>query len=506
MLLMQAQESDAWYWMKKHRLFSWQRTVTTLMMMWMIISSQKKNDLALNVEPVFEADECGCIRHLKFDEGPHHTDHVHDKSHIGKIESNDEAGTVLVTNQSLHPSVIHDSEDTRELAEITRNRMLLKMQSPLSLFKEVKEMEEIFDQMNNEVDKNTVDKQCAEIEKKNLLIENENLIVNCFVDSTAVMIVEKSRCLDLEADMSKVHDESKLISKLEGECLNLQLKYQHLQESFDNNKSHTVQEAPDFNSFFKIKNLEHQSCSGIWTQAVQNIDGQFCNSDLEVAFRKQTYALFVNKDLLEVFLDEVEKDHLCSACQLGKSKKFSHRPKSENTNMEVLHTLHMDLCGPMRVQSIKGKKYILVIMDDYSRFTWVKFLRCWHISTKVCSKNSLTKRRCRKTKSNTGWKQARTMRYSRKHPMFLWAEAVATACYTQNRSLIHTRHNKTPYELVHDKKPDLTFSEYLVLYAILQMIGEDLGKISSQKLTLGFSLGNALAGRAIESTMKKLVD
>ncbi|GJR04808.1 retrovirus-related pol polyprotein from transposon TNT 1-94 [Tanacetum coccineum] len=41
--------------------------------------------------------------------------------------------------------------------------------------------------------------------------------------------------------------------------------------------------------------------------------------------------------------------------------------------------------------------------------------------------------------------------------MFLWAVDVATACYTQNRSLIHTHHNKTPYELVHDKKPDLTF-------------------------------------------------
>ncbi|GJZ26291.1 retrovirus-related pol polyprotein from transposon TNT 1-94 [Tanacetum coccineum] len=70
-----------------------------------------------------------------------------------------------------------------------------------------------------------------------------------------------------------------------------------------------------------------------------------------------------------------EKDHLCSACQLGKSKKYSHKSKSENTNMEVLHTLHMDLCGPMRVQSINGKKYILVIVDDYSRFIWVKFLR-----------------------------------------------------------------------------------------------------------------------------------
>nr|GEX00171.1 retrovirus-related Pol polyprotein from transposon TNT 1-94 [Tanacetum cinerariifolium] len=65
-----------------------------------------------------------------------------------------------------------------------------------------------------------------------------------------------------------------------------------------------------------------------------------------------------------------EKDHICSASQLGKSKKYSHKPKSKNTNVEVLHTLHMDLCGPMRVKSINGKKYILVIIDDYSRFSW----------------------------------------------------------------------------------------------------------------------------------------
>ncbi|GKF87104.1 retrovirus-related pol polyprotein from transposon TNT 1-94, partial [Tanacetum coccineum] len=87
-----------------------------------------------------------------------------------------------------------------------------------ALFKEVKEMEEIFDQINNEVDKNTVDKQCTKIEKNNLLIENENLIVNCL--STQLLYdVDKSRCLDLEAGMSKVHDESKHISKFEGKCL-----------------------------------------------------------------------------------------------------------------------------------------------------------------------------------------------------------------------------------------------------------------------------------------------
>ncbi|GJX63217.1 retrovirus-related pol polyprotein from transposon TNT 1-94 [Tanacetum coccineum] len=70
-----------------------------------------------------------------------------------------------------------------------------------------------------------------------------------------------------------------------------------------------------------------------------------------------------------------EKDHLCSACAMGKSKKKPHKPKSEDTNQEKLYLLHMDLCGPMRVASVNGKKYILIIVDDYSRFTWVKFLR-----------------------------------------------------------------------------------------------------------------------------------
>ncbi|GJV02146.1 retrovirus-related pol polyprotein from transposon TNT 1-94 [Tanacetum coccineum] len=64
-----------------------------------------------------------------------------------------------------------------------------------------------------------------------------------------------------------------------------------------------------------------------------------------------------------------EKDHLCSACAMGKSKKKPHKPKSKDTNQEKLYLLHIDLCGQMRVTSVNGKKYILVIVDDYSRFT-----------------------------------------------------------------------------------------------------------------------------------------
>nr|GEW46904.1 hypothetical protein [Tanacetum cinerariifolium] len=161
-----------------------------------------------------------------------------------------------------------------------------------------------------------------------------------------------------------------------------------------------------------------------------------------------------------------ENDHLCSACLLGKSKKHTHKPKAENTNLEVLNTLHMDLCGPMRVQTINGKKYILVIVDDYSRFTWVEFLRSKDETPEVVIKFITQIQLVPRTPQQSGVVErrnrtlveaSRTMLIFSKAPMFLWAEAVDTACYPQNRSLIHTRHHKTPYELVHNKKPDLTF-------------------------------------------------
>ncbi|GKB43749.1 retrovirus-related pol polyprotein from transposon TNT 1-94 [Tanacetum coccineum] len=108
--------------------------------------------------------------------------------------------------------------------------------------------------------------------------------------------------------------------------------------------------------------------------------GQFCDSDLEVSFRKHscfhrrlnhlnfdTINDLARKDLVRGLPRlKFEKDHLCSACQLGKSGKATHQPKTINIIMEVLHTLYMDLCGPLRVQSINGKKFILIIVDDYS--------------------------------------------------------------------------------------------------------------------------------------------
>ncbi|GJW32418.1 retrovirus-related pol polyprotein from transposon TNT 1-94 [Tanacetum coccineum] len=197
-----------------------------------------------------------------------------------------------------------------------------------------------------------------------------------------------------------------------------------------------------------------------------------------------------------------EKEHLCPSCQLGKSKKSSHPLKTVNTNTEVLNTLHMDLCGPMRVESINGKKYILVIVDDYTRFGWVRFLRTKDETPEVIKKfiiltqcalnatvqylrtdngtefankiltefyesvgithNTSIPRNPQQNgvverQNRTLMEAARTMLIFAKAPMFLWAEAVVTACYTLNRSLIYTLHRKTYYELLKGKKPEVKY-------------------------------------------------
>ncbi|GJT77045.1 retrovirus-related pol polyprotein from transposon TNT 1-94 [Tanacetum coccineum] len=160
----------------------------------------------------------------------------------------------------------------------------------------------------------------------------------------------------------------------------------------------------------------------------------------------------------------------------------------------------MDLCGPLRVQSINGKKYILVIVDDYSRFTWVKFLRskdetpAFIINLLKQLQVGLNKTvRFVRTDNGTEFQNgvverrnhtlveaARTMLIFFKAPLSLWAEAVATACYTQNRSLIHTLHDKTPYELVHDKKPDLSFLCVFGALCYPKNNSEDLGKLKAK--------------------------
>ncbi|GJT90591.1 copia protein [Tanacetum coccineum] len=159
-----------------------------------------------------------------------------------------------------------------------------------------------------------------------------------------------------------------------------------------------------------------------------------------------------------------------------KARNPSHQPKPEDTETKRTIYLHMDLCGPMRVASINGKRYILVIVDDYSRFTWERFLRTKYEAPEAiikCIKNiqvRLNATVCNARTDNGTEFVNQTLRefYDNvgiSHQTFVArtpqqngvAEAINTASYTQNRSLIRLRYNKTPYELMQDKKPDLSF-------------------------------------------------
>nr|GFB75074.1 hypothetical protein [Tanacetum cinerariifolium] len=69
-----------------------------------------------------------------------------------------------------------------------------------------------------------------------------------------------------------------------------------------------------------------------------------------------------------------KKDHLCFACGQGKIHRKHHKSKTAFASNKPLYLLHMDLYGPMRVKSINGKRYVLAVVDDYLRYTWVFFL------------------------------------------------------------------------------------------------------------------------------------
>ncbi|GJX99397.1 retrovirus-related pol polyprotein from transposon TNT 1-94 [Tanacetum coccineum] len=233
------------------------------------------------------------------------------------------------------------------------------------------------------------------------------------------------------------------------------------------------------------------------------------------------------------------KDHLCSACERGKSKKASHPPKLIPSDYSKLELLHMDLCGPMRVASVNGKKYILVIVDDFSRFTWVYFLRSkdetpeiikkfiaqaqLNYKAKVCKirtdngtefKNATLKAYYEKLgimqqfsiartpqqngvverRNRTLVEAARTMLIFSRLPEFLWAEAVATACFTQNRSIINTRHNKTPYELLRGRKPNVEYFHVFGSLCYPTNDRDDLGKMKP-KADIGVFIGYSETSR-----------
>nr|GEX36383.1 putative ribonuclease H-like domain-containing protein [Tanacetum cinerariifolium] len=175
-----------------------------------------------------------------------------------------------------------------------------------------------------------------------------------------------------------------------------------------------------------------------------------------------------------------ENDHTCVACKKGKQHKASCKTKPVSSIDQPLFRLHMDLFGPTFVKSLNKKSYCLVIIDDYSRFTWVFFLATKDKTTPILktflsgleNQLSLTVKGIKREfsvpmtpqqngiaerKNRTFIEATRTMLADLLLPIPFWAEAVNTACYVQNRVLVTKPHNKTPYELLHGRTPSIGF-------------------------------------------------
>nr|GEU66301.1 Gag-Pol polyprotein [Tanacetum cinerariifolium] len=145
-----------------------------------------------------------------------------------------------------------------------------------------------------------------------------------------------------------------------------------------------------------------------------------------------------------------EKDHMCYACAMSKSKKKSYKPKSEDTNQrKTLSFAH-------------GSLWINAVVE-----------------------------RCNRTLIEA----ARTMLIYAQAPLFLWADAVTTTCYTQNWSIVHLRHGKTPYELLHNKLHDLSFFHVFGALCYPTNDNENLGKLQP-KANIGIFIGYAPVKKA----------
>nr|GEW79005.1 hypothetical protein [Tanacetum cinerariifolium] len=204
------------------------------------------------------------------------------------------------------------------------------------------------------------------------------------------------------------------------------------------------------------------------------------------------------------------KEHLCPSCEKGKSKRASHPPKPVPKSRQRLHLLHMDLCGPMRIASINDEapeviikflKMITVLLQspviiirtdngtEFRNQMLKEYFDTVDISHQMSSVRTPQQDGIVERRNRTLVEATRTMLIFSRAPLFLWTEAIATACFTQNRSIIHRRFNKTPYELINGRKPDISFRHVFGALCYPKNDREDIGKLGA-KGDIGFFIGS----------------
>nr|GFC61868.1 hypothetical protein [Tanacetum cinerariifolium] len=200
------------------------------------------------------------------------------------------------------------------------------------------------------------------------------------------------------------------------------------------------------------------------------------------------------------------KEHLCPSCEQGKIKRASHPPKHVPNSRQRLHLLHIDLCGPMRPASINGKRTDNGL--EFKNHVLKEYFDSVGISHQVSSICTPQQNKVVEQRNQTLVEAARTMLIFSRAPLFLWAEVIATVCFAQNRFIIHCHFNKTPYELINGKKPDILFLHVSEALCYPKNDHKDIGKLSAKGnigLFIGYSI-DSCAFRVYNQRTKKIME
>ncbi|GJU41696.1 retrovirus-related pol polyprotein from transposon TNT 1-94 [Tanacetum coccineum] len=236
------------------------------------------------------------------------------------------------------------------------------------------------------------------------------------------------------------------------------------------------------------------------------------------------------------------KDKPCSSCEKGKHHRASFKTIQTSSIKKYLHLLHMDFFGPITPKSINHEKYTIVIVDEYSRYTWVYFLMKESLAPETIMsfikrvknqndikvkqlktdngtefRNSIPVNFCdekwisqnfsspytpkqngvAERKNKTLIEAARTMLSGSVFSKQYWTEAVATACYTQNRSTIVKRHLKTPYEIFCKRISNIDFLYVFGCLVYIHNHKDHLRKFD-EKADDGYFFGYSLVSKAFK--------
>ncbi|KAI3735918.1 hypothetical protein L6452_15444 [Arctium lappa] len=257
--------------------------------------------------------------------------------------------------------------------------------------------------------------------------------------------------------------------------------------------------------------------------------GQFCDKDLEVNFKAKT----------------------CSVCLLSKASMQQswlwHRRLSHLNFRYINKLVSGKLVKGLPELNLGGKKYVLVIVDDYTRYTWVKFLRSKDETPdvlitflKTTQVNLQKQVKILRTDNGTEFKNkifeeylesvgishqyspartpqqngvverrnrtlveaGRTMLNQSDLPLFLWTEVVSTACHTQNRSMIHRRFQKTLYALINNRTPTIKYFHVFGCTCYVLNDRENLNKFSA-KADEGIFVGYSSTSSSYHVYLKK---